>query len=67
MAGLGGEPQRDARQSPLMPRPIPNGGLAGDVPKEMERIAHHCLEKSPETCFQSARDLAFALRGLADR
>jgi Tol biopolymer transport system component len=29
---------------------------------ELERIVSHCLEKSPEERFQSARDLAFHLR-----
>ena len=33
-----------------------------DVSPELEEIVEHCLEKSPEERFQSARDLAFALR-----
>jgi serine/threonine-protein kinase len=33
-----------------------------DVPPELEEIIEHCLEKSAEERFQSARDLAFALR-----
>ena len=32
------------------------------VPPELEEIVDHCLEKSPEDRFQSARDLTFALR-----
>ncbi len=32
------------------------------LPPELEEIVGHCLEKSPEERFQSARDLAFALR-----
>jgi serine/threonine protein kinase/Flp pilus assembly protein TadD len=32
------------------------------LPSELEEIVGHCLEKSPEERFQSARDLAFALR-----
>jgi serine/threonine-protein kinase len=32
------------------------------VPGEIADIVAHCLEKSPEERFQSARDLAFALR-----
>lgn len=32
------------------------------VPPALEGIVHHCLEKNPEERFQSARDLAFALR-----
>ena len=39
-------------------------GLAGSgvsVPAALERIFRHCLEKSPERRFQSARDVVFAL------
>jgi serine/threonine-protein kinase len=39
-------------------------GLAGSAPAvslALERIVRHCLEKSPEERFQSARDIAFAL------
>ncbi|HEV8119359.1 MAG TPA: protein kinase [Thermoanaerobaculia bacterium] len=32
------------------------------LPPEIAEIVGHCLEKSPEERFQSARDLAFALR-----
>jgi serine/threonine-protein kinase len=32
------------------------------VPPELEDLVLHCLEKRPEERFQSARDLAFALR-----
>ena len=32
------------------------------LPAEVARIVAHCLEKNPEERFQSARDLAFALR-----
>ena len=40
----------------------PNLSLAGGaVPPALDRIVRHCLEKSPEARFQSARDLAFAL------
>jgi serine/threonine protein kinase/tetratricopeptide (TPR) repeat protein len=35
------------------------------VPYELDRIAHRCVEKKPAARFQSARDLAFALRSLA--
>ncbi|HYM11707.1 MAG TPA: protein kinase [Bryobacterales bacterium] len=36
-------------------------GAAG-APPELERVIGHCLEKNPHDRFQSARDLAFALR-----
>jgi serine/threonine-protein kinase len=35
------------------------------VPYELDRIIHRCTEKSPAARFQSAGDLAFALRALA--
>ncbi len=34
------------------------------APPELQRIATHCLEKNPDQRFQSARDLAFALKGI---
>jgi serine/threonine-protein kinase len=34
------------------------------LPPELELVVRHCLEKCPEERFQSARDVAFALRGL---
>jgi len=34
------------------------------VPPELERVIRRCLEKNPEARFQSARDLAFALRSV---
>jgi hypothetical protein len=35
-----------------------------DLPASLDRIVRHCLEKSPEERFQSARDLAFDLESL---
>jgi len=34
------------------------------VPPALDEVIRHCLEKRPEERFQSARDLAFALRAL---
>jgi serine/threonine-protein kinase len=34
------------------------------LPRELSRIVRHCLEKEPGERFQSARDLAFALRAM---
>ena len=39
---------------------------APNVPPALEAIVRHCLEKDPHERFQSARDLAFQLRLLAD-
>jgi serine/threonine-protein kinase len=42
------------------PKPLADTGRS--VPGEVEEIVRHCLEKSPDDRFRSARDLAFALR-----
>jgi serine/threonine-protein kinase len=39
-------------------------GAGPKAPAELERLIRHCLEKNPEARFQSAHDLAFALRAL---
>ncbi len=39
--------------------------LPESVPLGLRQIVHRCLEKKPEERFQSARDLAFALRSLS--
>ncbi len=44
------------------PPDLAEAGYAG--PAELQRIAAHCLEKNPDQRFQSARDLAFALKGV---
>jgi serine/threonine protein kinase/tetratricopeptide (TPR) repeat protein len=36
--------------------------LGIEVPIELQRVIHHCLEKNAEERFQSARDLAFDLK-----
>ena len=43
------------------PEPLP-----ADVPPALARIVSRCLEKTRETRFQSARDLAFGLEVLSD-
>jgi hypothetical protein len=35
------------------------------IPPALQRIVEHCLEKSPESRFQSARDLAFHLEAIS--
>ena len=34
------------------------------IPQDVDRVIRHCLEKNPHERFQSARDLAFALKAL---
>jgi Tol biopolymer transport system component len=36
-----------------------------DLPPGLERVVQHCLEKSPDERFQSARDLAFQIDALS--
>jgi len=48
----------------LREEPADLAGLRPDVPPALERIVRHCLEKSPQERFQSARDVAFALEAL---
>jgi WD40 repeat protein len=45
--------------------PPPFSASGREIPAGIETIVRHCLEKSPEERFQSARDLAFALEGLS--
>jgi Tol biopolymer transport system component/tRNA A-37 threonylcarbamoyl transferase component Bud32 len=45
------------------PPPLSESGRA--LPPPLERLVHHCLEKSPEVRFQSARDLAYDLEALS--
>jgi serine/threonine-protein kinase len=45
------------------PREIADSGKV--IPLELQRVIMHCLEKSPEQRFQSARDLAFDLRAIS--
>jgi len=39
--------------------------LGPDIPVGLDRIVRHCMEKSPDERFQSARDLAFQLEALS--
>jgi eukaryotic-like serine/threonine-protein kinase len=42
--------------------PLETSAARRALPPELDEIVAHCLEKSPEERFQSARDLAFALK-----
>ena len=47
----------------ILREPAPELSLSGsDAPPELGRMLAHCLEKAPGERFQSASDLAFALR-----
>ncbi len=49
----------------ILSAPAPEMTAGGsDVPPDLERIVARCLEKQPGARFQSATDLAFALRAL---
>ena len=45
-----------------VPQPVAQSGR--HVPAELARVIDHCLQKAPEARFQSASDLAFALRAV---
>ena len=49
----------------LKEEPPEIGRTSGDMPPGLERIVQHCLEKSPDERFQSARDLGFQLEALS--
>ncbi len=48
----------------LREEPADLAGTRSSLPPELERVVRHCLEKNREERFQTARDLAFALRSL---
>src|SRR6185295_16012411 len=45
--------------------PLEPSGAARDLPSGIDRVLRHCLEKSPDERFQSARDLAFHLEAVS--
>ena len=45
--------------------PVQISGMTQSVPPEFEVLVAHCLEKNPDDRFQSARDLAFALKSMS--
>jgi serine/threonine protein kinase len=59
-----GETWSDVMAAVLIKEPPRLDLLAPQVPPALRRIVERCLEKAPEKRFQSAGDLAFALRQL---
>jgi Tol biopolymer transport system component len=56
-----GESPADTMSSILHSEPAELAETNRNVPPALERIVHHCLEKTPEERFHSAHDVAFAL------
>jgi eukaryotic-like serine/threonine-protein kinase len=57
-----GETEVDTMTAVLKEDPPDIGVVRKRVPPGFEQIVRHCLEKEPENRFQSATDLAFALK-----
>ncbi|HVG31217.1 MAG TPA: protein kinase [Pyrinomonadaceae bacterium] len=60
-----GETPADTISAILKEDPPELSTASGMVAPALERVVRHCLEKSPEERFQSARDLSFDLESLA--
>jgi len=56
----------DTMSAILMKDPPDLSATNRSIPPGLDRVVRHCLEKSPEERFQSARDLAFGLESLSD-
>ena len=60
-----GESTADTISAILREDPPDLSSTSGNINPALERVVNHCLEKSPEERFNSARDLAFALEALS--
>ena len=56
-----GDSQIETLHAVLKEHPPDLGTLRGDLPPSFGRVVRRCLEKAPESRFQTARDLVFAL------
>jgi serine/threonine-protein kinase len=61
-----GDSAADAMSAILMKDPPDLSVTNQNVSPGLDRVVRHCLEKSPEERFQSAKDLAFGLESLSD-
>jgi len=61
-----GDSAADTMSAVLMKEPPEVSATNRNVSPGLDRVVHHCLEKSPEQRFQSARDLAFDLENISD-
>ena len=59
-----GDTAADTMSAILKEEPVELSATGSAIPPALDRIVRHCLEKSPEQRFQSARDLAFDLETL---
>ena len=50
----------------LTEEPEPLSTQCEELPPAIEFIVHRCLEKNPDNRFESARDVAYALRALSE-
>ena len=60
-----GESPADTMSAILHEDPPDLTTLDKEIPLVLQRIVHHCLEKSPGERFRSAHDLAFQLEGIS--
>ena len=60
-----GESTADTISAILREDPLELSSTNQTVNPALERVVNHCLEKSPEERFNSARDLAFAIEALS--
>jgi len=61
-----GDSRIDTLHKILKENPPDLAASGRDISAALDRLIMHCLEKAPESRFQSARDLVFALENLTD-
>ena len=62
---FGGGTAQDALSAILRDDPPDLPGICASIPGDLVRVVSHCLQKHANERFQSARDLAFALKTVA--